>query len=188
MGFGGRSSGRQRSGTATELQLSTQARKADGVDGSRQSHVVQKLQSICVHVSAVASCDRQPAMQVEFDEQILLRKLVNGCAEQSVWTRANSASQPVAAVLSSQPMNCPPPQRHSIWGLHSFGHQQEVVCIWQRSEASQQSQTLSDEQAAVGVDPSGPPVPLIEPPQPIRPSIRRREPLKLMFARMEPFN
>jgi hypothetical protein len=80
-----------------------QVRSCDGIAGPAQSQVVQKLQSICAHESPVASCDRQPATQVGFsepDEQIPLRKLVNGWPAQRFWTRATWASQLCVPALS----------------------------------------------------------------------------------------
>src|SRR5215831_2403622 len=113
MGFASAGAPQRSGGGGGLMQSVTQARKCDGVEGRKQSHVVQKLQSICVHVSTVSSCCRQPAMQTGFEEQMSLRKRVNGCAVHSVWTRASSLSQVVAGISASHPRNCPPPQMQS---------------------------------------------------------------------------
>jgi hypothetical protein len=137
MGFA--KDGGQRSGGAGGgglMHAVTQVRSADGGEGERQPHVVQKLQSICVQLSVVSSCCRQLETHDGFVEQIPDRKLVNGRAAQSVWTRASSVSQVVAATLSSQPRNWPPPQTQAILESHTLGHQQASVRIVHRSLAA----------------------------------------------------
>jgi hypothetical protein len=134
MGFEG-GSRPQGSGTRGVTQAVMQARSGDG-GGTRQSHAVQKLQSICAHISTVFRSCRQDAMQAAFVypfgpvvEQMPPIIDANGCPAQSACTRVTCASHVVAGFRSSHATNWPPPQTQSIVGLHSEGHQQAVVSI-----------------------------------------------------------
>ena len=157
---------RQRSGGGGRLQLFTQVRNADGIAGPAQSQARQKLQSICAQPSTAVSCDRQSAIQVALLAHKLPMSPTNGWFTQSICTRCSWPSQASETDLSSQPRNRPPPQTQAMVGSQVLGHQQASVWIAQRSPAAQQSHSPSDVHAPVGVDPSGPPLPLIDPPQP----------------------
>jgi hypothetical protein len=99
MGFGAVARA-QRSGGAGRLQLLMQIRSGDSGNGATQSHVVQKLQSICVHESTVPSWARQSATQVGFDAHSPPIMETNACPAHSVCTRASSVSHGFAAALS----------------------------------------------------------------------------------------
>lgn len=135
MGFGG-GARRQGSGTRGVTQAVMQALSADGGDGVRQSHAVQKLQSICGHASTLFRSCRQDAMQAAFVYPFgpVVAQMppiidTNGCPAQSACTRVTWASHVVAGFRSSHATNWPPPQMQSMAGLHSEGHQQAVVSI-----------------------------------------------------------